>query len=167
MLRPCFFRRPHTYQHWVFLFELLQPVYLHCATWTIWPPLLMQHSRLTLAFRPLIFLPLISYLLPIHSPNRLMLPAVFFLIPDSSSFPDSLKVLQWNGRGLRARRTKLLHFISSHLVDLICIQEFNLNHLLFGSLDFLLCYLIAPTPGLAFFLIFLVHLTAYAFFYFS
>ena len=41
--------------------------------------------------------------------------------------PDSLRILQWNAGGLRARSTKLLHFISSHPVDLICIQESNLN----------------------------------------
>ena len=29
--------------------------------------------------------------------------------------------------GLRARRTKLIHFISSHPIDLIYIQESNLN----------------------------------------
>ena len=29
--------------------------------------------------------------------------------------------------GLQPRRTELLHFISSHPVDLICIQESNLN----------------------------------------
>ena len=36
-------------------------------------------------------------------------------------------VLQWNAGGLRARSTELLHFLSSHPVDLICIQESNLN----------------------------------------
>ena len=36
-------------------------------------------------------------------------------------------VLQWNAGGLRARSTELLHFLSSHSVDLICIQESNLN----------------------------------------
>ena len=41
--------------------------------------------------------------------------------------PNSLRVLQWNAGGLQARSTKLLHFISSHPVDLICIQESNLN----------------------------------------
>ena len=41
--------------------------------------------------------------------------------------PDSLRVLQWNAGDLRARSTELLHFLSSHLVDLICIQESNLN----------------------------------------
>ena len=41
--------------------------------------------------------------------------------------PDSLRVLQWNAGGLRARSTELLHFLLSHPVDLICIQESNLN----------------------------------------
>ena len=41
--------------------------------------------------------------------------------------PDSLRVLQWNAGGLRARSIELLHFLSSHPVDLICIQESNLN----------------------------------------
>ena len=41
--------------------------------------------------------------------------------------PDSLRVLQWNAGGLRARSTELLHFLSSHSVDLICILESNLN----------------------------------------
>ena len=65
------------------------------------------------------------------------------------SLPDSLRVLQWNAGGLRARSTKLLHFLSSHPVDLICIQESNLNSFS-GFLDSLLCVLIALTPGLAF-----------------
>ena len=47
--------------------------------------------------------------------------------PASSPPPDSLSVLQWNAGGLRARSTELLHFLSSHPVDLICIQESNLN----------------------------------------
>ena len=47
--------------------------------------------------------------------------------PASSPPPDSLRVLQWNAGGLRARSTELLHFLSSHSVDLICIQESNLN----------------------------------------
>ena len=41
--------------------------------------------------------------------------------------PDSLRVIQWNAGGLQARSTKLLHFLSSHTVGLICIQESNLN----------------------------------------
>ena len=47
-------------------------------------------------------------------------------VTPSSDSSDSLRVLQWNAGGLRARRTKLLHFLSSHPVDLICIQESNL-----------------------------------------
>ena len=43
------------------------------------------------------------------------------------STPDSLRVFQWNAGGLRTRSTELLHFLSSHPVDLICIQESNLN----------------------------------------
>ena len=39
----------------------------------------------------------------------------------------SLRVVQWNAGGLRARSTKLLHFTSSHPVDFIYIQESNLN----------------------------------------
>ena len=49
------------------------------------------------------------------------------MLPASSPPPDSLRVLQWNAGGLSARSTELLHFLSSHPVDLICIQESNLN----------------------------------------
>ena len=49
-------------------------------------------------------------------------------MPPASSPPsDSLRVLQWNAGGLRARSTELLHFLSFHPVDLICIPEPNLN----------------------------------------
>ena len=37
------------------------------------------------------------------------------------------RILQWNAGGLRTRSAELLHFISFHSADLICIQEFNLN----------------------------------------
>ena len=47
--------------------------------------------------------------------------------PASSAPPDSLRVVQWNAGGLRARSSELLHFLLSHPVDLICIQESNLN----------------------------------------
>ena len=82
----------------------------------------MQHSRPTLAFKPLIPLLPTLYLLPHH---RLTFLAVFLhlLLPAP---PDSLWVLQWNAGGLRARSTELLRFLSSHPVDLICIQESNL-----------------------------------------
>ena len=54
-------------------------------------------------------------------------PGHFSTPPASSPPPDSLRVLQWNAGGLRARSTELLQFLSSHPVDLICIQESNLN----------------------------------------
>ena len=42
--------------------------------------------------------------------------------------PDSLMIFnEKNAGGLRVRSTELLHFLSSHSVDLICIQESNLN----------------------------------------
>ena len=48
-------------------------------------------------------------------------PGHFSTLPASSPPPDSLRVLQWNAGGLCARSTELLHFLSSHPVDLICI----------------------------------------------
>ena len=86
----------------------------------------MLHSLPTLVSKPPIpHLPIL-YLLPLLLHHRPLLLAIFLrLLPPLP--PDSLRVLQWNARGLRARSTKLLHFLSSHPVDLICIQETNLN----------------------------------------
>ena len=87
----------------------------------------MQHSHPTLAFKHLIlFLPSL-YLLPLHPHHRLMLLAVSFYLLLPLPLPDFRRILQWNAGGLRARSTEPLHFISSHPVDLICIQESNLN----------------------------------------
>ena len=87
----------------------------------------MQHSHPTLAFKPLILFPPTLYLLPLHSYYRLMLLAVSLYLLLHLPLPNSLRVLQWNAGGLRARSIELLHFFSSHPVDLICIQESNLN----------------------------------------
>ena len=100
------------------------PVYLHC---TIWPPtLLMLHSCPTLVSKPLIphlfILYLLSLPLTTNPSSWLSFCASCLLSP-----PDFLRVLQWNAGGLRARSTELLHFLLSHPVDLICIQESNLN----------------------------------------
>ena len=87
----------------------------------------MQHSHSTLIFKLLIlFLPSL-YLLPLHPHHRLMLLAISLYLLLSLSLHNSLRVLQWNAGGLRARSTKLIHFISSHPVDLIYIQESNFN----------------------------------------
>ena len=87
----------------------------------------MQHLHPTLTFRLLILFPPTLYLLPLHPHHRLMLLAVSLYLLLSLPLPDSLRVLQWNAGGLRARSTELLDFISFHPVDPICIQESNLN----------------------------------------
>ena len=88
--------------------------------------LLMLHSRPTLVSKlPIPHLPII-YLLPLPPPPSLA-PGCPCAPPASTIPPDSLRVLQWNAGGLRARSTELLHFLSSHPIDLICIQESNLN----------------------------------------
>ena len=87
----------------------------------------MQHLHSTLAFKLLILFPPTLYLLPLHSHHGLMLLAVSLYLLLSLPLSNSLRVLQWNAGGLRAGSTKLIHFISSHPVDLIYIQESNLN----------------------------------------
>ena len=87
----------------------------------------MQHLRSTLTFKLFILFPPTSYLLLLHPCHRLMLLAVSLYPQLSLSLPNSLRVFQWNAEGLRARSTELLHFISSHPVDFIYIQESNLN----------------------------------------
>ena len=86
----------------------------------------MLHSRPTLIFKsPTSLLPILYLLsLPPHHCPLLLAVLLRLLLPLP---PDSLRVLQWNARGLRAKSTKLLHFLLSHPVDLICIQESNLN----------------------------------------
>ena len=116
--------------------------------------LLMQHSHPTLAFKLLILFPLTLYLLPLHPHHRFMLLAVSLYLLLSLPLPNSLRVLQWNAGGLQARSTKLIHFILSHPIDLIYIQEYNLN--LFSSFripGFFALQPMAPTPDLVFFLL--------------
>ena len=91
------------------------------------PLLIMQHSHPTLAFKLLILFPPTLYLIPLHPHHRLMLLAVSLYFMLFLPLLDSLRVLQWNAGGLRGRSIELLHFISSHPVDVICIQESNLN----------------------------------------
>ena len=86
----------------------------------------MLHSRPTLVSKPLI--PIrrlhISFLCPLTSIPCSWPP---FYASCLLSSPDSVRVLQWNAGGLRARSTESLHFFSSHPVDLIGIQKSNLN----------------------------------------
>ena len=67
------------------------------------------------------YIPFLCPFTPSLAPGRHSMP------PASSPPPDYLRVLQWNAGGLRARSTELLHFLSSHPVNHICIQESNLN----------------------------------------
>ena len=74
------------------------------------------------------YLPSAHFISPPHAPpSSSLAPGCSSAPPASTPSPDSLRVLQWNAGGLRARSTKLLHFLLSHPVDLICIQESNLN----------------------------------------
>ena len=91
------------------------------------PPLLTLLSRPTLVSKLLIpHLPIL-YLLPLPLLHRPLLLAFLLRLLPPLPPADSLRVLQWNARGLRARSTELLHFLSSHPFDLIYIPEFDLN----------------------------------------
>ena len=68
----------------------------------------------------------ILYLLPLPPHHCPLLPTVLLHLRPPLP-PHSLRVLQWNAGGVRARSTELLHFLLSHPVDLICIQESNLS----------------------------------------
>ena len=87
----------------------------------------MEHSHPTLTFKLLILFSPTLYRLPLHPHHRLMLLAVSLYLLLSLSLPNSLRVLQWNAGGLRARSINLIHFISSYPVDLIYIQKSNFN----------------------------------------
>ena len=112
------------------------------------PLQLMQHSHSTLTLKPPILFSPTLYLLPLYPHHRFMLLAVSLSPQLSLPFPNSLRVLQWNAGGLQVKSTKLLHFNSSHSVDLIYIQECNLKFL-----DSLLCDPMVLTPDLVFFLL--------------
>ena len=88
---------------------------------------LMQYSHPTLAFKPLILFSPTLYLLPLHPHHRLMLLSVSLYLLLPLPLPDSLRALQRNAGNLRTSSIEMLYFISSHPVDLICIQESNLN----------------------------------------
>ena len=119
--------RSYTYQHCDFLLGLLQLVYLYCSIWPIWPP---SANAALAPYPPLqTFYPFSVHFVsspstPSPPPDA---PGCFSLPSASSPLPYFLSVLQWNGKGLGARSTELLHFISSHPVDFICIQKSNLN----------------------------------------
>ena len=115
------------------------------------PPLLMQH--LILAFKPLIPLPPTSYFLPLYPHYRLVLLAIFY----TSCFLSPLTLLGFFNGILGVSELGALNFYTSFcLIPLTLLVSRNqtlINFPRFGSLDSLLCDLIAPTSGLAFFLL--------------
>ena len=75
-----------------------------------------------------------SYLPSVYLINPCSAPSLPFYVfgcfstpPATYTSPDSLRVFPWSAGGLRARSDEILHFLSLHPADLICIQESNLN----------------------------------------
>ena len=118
------------------------------------PPLLMLHSRVTPVSKPLIpHLPIL-YLLPLPLHHRLLLLAIFLcLLPPL--LPLTLLGF-FNGMLEVSVPGALNYFIFYRPIQSILSASRNpiLTLLpLSGFLDFLLCVLIALTPGLAFYLL--------------
>ena len=118
------------------------------------PPLLMLHSRPTLVSKPLIpYLPIL-YLFPPPPHHRpLLLPILLRFLPPlppltlSGFFNRMLEVFELGA-------LNYLTFSRPILSTLSASGNPILTHLpLSGFLGSLLCVLIAPTPGLAFFLL--------------
>ena len=66
----------------------------------------------------------------------------------------SLRCLQLNVGGLRAKSNKLFLFILLYILCFLSVfKNLTLTRPLFGFLNTLLCDLIPPTPGVAFFLL--------------
>ena len=98
-------------------------VYLHCSIWPLSAnAALPLHLCLQTTYLPSAYFLSSSFA---SSPTPYA-TGCHSTSPPFSPFPDLLRVLQWNVGGLRARSIELLNFISSHCVDLICIQESNL-----------------------------------------
>ena len=114
---PVFLR--HTYQQCDFLLGLLQLVYLHCSIWSIWPPLLMQHSHPTLAFKPLILFVPTLYLLPLHPYHRSC--SWLFLFTSCFLFPSLTPSGFFNGM-LGVSEPRALNCYT--LFDLILLTSF-------------------------------------------
>ena len=115
------------------------------------PHLLMQHFRPTLVFKPIICrpLPTLSCTLTTALCSWLLLYISYILFS-----PNSLRVLQWNACVSEPGALNCYPFFRLIPLTLSLSRNLTLIHLsISGSLDFLLCDLIAPTPGLALFLL--------------
>ena len=121
----------------------------------------MQHSHPTLAFKPLILSPPTLYLLSLHPHHRLMLLAasLYLLLP--LRLPNSFRVLQRSAGVLEPGALNC--YILFRLIPLTLFVSRNLTLIyvpLSGSLNFLLCNLIAAAPNVVFFLLMLQTLAA-------
>ena len=120
----------------------------------------MQRSCLTLAFKSSTLLPTTTYLLLLLLPNPLKFLAIFL----SSCFlflPSLVQGSLTECQRSPSQSTEPTPFISSHPVDLICIQNPTMTHLSVSvSMDSLLYNLITLTPSLAFFLLMICTLAA-------
>ena len=102
----------------------------------------MLHFSPTLALKHLVPLSPTLYLLPLHPHHRLMLLAVSLYLLLPLLLPDSFRVLQMECYTF-FRLISLTLFVSRNLI----LTYLSLS----GSLDSLLCDLIAPTSSLVFF----------------
>ena len=102
---------------------LHSPIFLPPLPTQLPNPSLSQCCALTLPLPKTFYSFVAPSVTPLSAPSPLSyVPGCFSIPPASSFFPDSLMVLQWNAGSLQARSDKVLHSISHHFVDLICIQ---------------------------------------------
>ena len=151
LLHLCFFWRSHTYQHCDFLLGLLQLVYLHCS---IWPPsanaALAHHPRLQTSYpfpHPLCIFSLYTLTTSCTWPF-LFTSGFFFPSLTPSGFFNELLGISEPGA--------LNCYTLFRLIPLTLFVFRNLTLIylpLSGSLDSILCDLIAATPVLVFFLL--------------
>ena len=110
--------------------------------------LLMQYSRSKLAFRTLIIVPSILYLLSLYPHHPLMFLVVFLCLLLHLS---PLTPLGFLNERLEVSEPRALNYHTlSRIILLILFVSRNLSLIYFPfsrSLDLLLCDLIAPTPS--------------------
>ena len=152
LLRPCFLWRAHTYQQCDFALGLLQLIYLHDS---IWPPLWQcrtpaspLHSNLLFFFRLLHMFSLCTLTTASCSWRFLFTSCFLFSSLTLSGF--------FNGVLADSKPVVLKFYTLFCLIPLtlFVFRNLTLTYLsLSGSLDSLLCDLIAFTPRLVFFLL--------------
>ena len=152
LLRPCFFRRSHTYQHYVFLFGLLQLVYLHCLNW----PILSLSTNASLPPHPRLQTshpPSTHFVSPTMHP---FFPAMFLVVFLYLVLPLPLTCSIFFNTMLEVSEPGAVNYNTLARLILLTLpvsRNPTLTQLpLYGSQNSLLCNLIAFTPSLTFFL---------------